>query len=66
MYTLDQVGWGQIPPDHNTGIQYPPELQISDALTGDNAHVTQNNAARHVRADSEDRRHEQRRHRADR
>jgi exo-1,4-beta-D-glucosaminidase len=45
MYTLDQVDWGQIPPHHNTGIQYSPELQISYALTGDNAHVTQNNAA---------------------
>ncbi|MFD8494589.1 beta-mannosidase [Amycolatopsis sp. NPDC059657] len=45
MYTLDQVDWGQIPPDNNTGIQYPPELQISNALTGDNAHVNQDTAA---------------------
>ncbi|MEU4668206.1 beta-mannosidase [Amycolatopsis sp. NPDC023774] len=45
MYTLDQVDWGQIPPDNNTGIQYPPTLQLSDALTGDNAHVVQDNAA---------------------
>ncbi|WP_326948560.1 beta-mannosidase [Amycolatopsis sp. NBC_01307] len=45
MYTLDQVDWGQIPPDNNTGIQFPPTLQVSDALTGDNAHVVQDNAA---------------------
>ncbi|MFF1615594.1 beta-mannosidase [Amycolatopsis sp. NPDC058278] len=44
MYTLDQVDWGQIPPDNNTGIQFPPTLQVSDALTGDNAHVVQDNA----------------------
>ena len=45
MYTLDQVDWGQIPPDNDTGIQFPPTLQLSDALTGDNAHITQDNAA---------------------
>ncbi|WP_370962202.1 beta-mannosidase [Amycolatopsis sp. cg9] len=45
MYTLDQVDWGQIPPDNNTGIQFPPTLQVSDALAGDNAHVVQDNAA---------------------
>ncbi|NBH11955.1 beta-mannosidase [Amycolatopsis sp. SID8362] len=44
MYTLDQVDWGQIPPDNNTGIQFPPTLQVSDALSGDNAHVVQDNA----------------------
>lgn len=45
MYTLDQVDWNQFPPDNNTGIQYPVQLQISDALTGSNAHVLQQNAA---------------------
>ncbi|MFJ9779813.1 glycosyl hydrolase 2 galactose-binding domain-containing protein [Amycolatopsis sp. NPDC101161] len=45
MYTLDQVDWGQIPPDNDTGIQFPPTLQVGDALTGDNAHVVQDNAA---------------------
>ncbi|MEV4052429.1 beta-mannosidase [Amycolatopsis sp. NPDC049688] len=44
MYTLDQVDWSQIPPDNDTGIQFPPTLQVSDALTGDNAHVVQDNA----------------------
>ncbi|HWD01821.1 MAG TPA: beta-mannosidase [Amycolatopsis sp.] len=45
MYTLDQVDWGQIPPDNDTGIQYPPTIQLSDALSVDNAHVVQDNAA---------------------
>ncbi|MDX3195555.1 exo-beta-D-glucosaminidase [Streptomyces sp. MN03-5084-2B] len=45
MYTLDQVDWSQIPPDNDTGIQFPPTLQVSDALAGDNAHVVQDNAA---------------------
>ena len=45
MYTLDQVDWSQIPPDNDTGIQFPPTLQVGDALTGDNAHVVQDNAA---------------------
>jgi hypothetical protein len=45
MYTLDQVDWAQIPPDMNTGIQYPVTVQTSDALTGDNEHITQDNAA---------------------
>lgn len=45
MYTLDEADWSQIPPDNNTGLQYPPTLQLSDALTGDNAHVVQDNAA---------------------
>ncbi|GLY63592.1 glycoside hydrolase family 2 protein [Amycolatopsis taiwanensis] len=45
MYTLDHVDWSQIPPDNDTGIQYPVQLQLSDALTGSNAHVVQQNAA---------------------
>ncbi|HEY2061997.1 MAG TPA: beta-mannosidase [Amycolatopsis sp.] len=45
MYTLDNADWSQIPPDNNTGLQYPPTLQLSGALTGDNAHVVQDNAA---------------------
>jgi len=44
MYTLDQVDWGQIPPDNDTGIANPVQLQLSDALTGSNAHVVQQNA----------------------
>lgn len=45
MYTVDQVDWSQIPPDNDTGIQFPIQLQLSDALTGSNAHVVQRNAA---------------------
>ncbi|WP_158894819.1 glycosyl hydrolase 2 galactose-binding domain-containing protein [Amycolatopsis anabasis] len=44
MFTLDQVDWGQIPPDNNTGIMFPVKLQVSDELTGSNAHVKQNTA----------------------
>ncbi|HEV7647334.1 MAG TPA: beta-mannosidase, partial [Actinophytocola sp.] len=45
MYTVDQVDWSQIPPDNDTGIQYPIQLRLSDALAGSNAHVVQQNAA---------------------
>ncbi|MYW91559.1 beta-mannosidase [Amycolatopsis rubida] len=45
MYTLDQADWAQIVPDNNTGLQFPPTLQLSDALSGANAHVVQDNAA---------------------
>ncbi|MFD2474303.1 glycoside hydrolase family 2 protein [Amycolatopsis silviterrae] len=45
MYTLDQADWAQIVPDNNTGLQFPPTLQLSDALSGGNAHVVQDNAA---------------------
>ena len=32
MFTLDDVDWNQIPPDNNTGIQFPVQLHVSDAL----------------------------------
>jgi exo-1,4-beta-D-glucosaminidase len=44
MFTLDNVDWTQIPPDNNTGIQFPIQLHLSDALAIDNAHVVQANA----------------------
>src|SRR5206468_6041417 len=44
MYTLDNVDWTQIPPDNNTGIQFPVQLQVGGALIDSNAHVLQNNA----------------------
>jgi exo-1,4-beta-D-glucosaminidase len=44
MYTLDNVDWTQIPPDNNTGIQFPVRLQVGGALIDSNAHVLQNNA----------------------
>ena len=45
MFTVDNVDWTQIPPDNQTGIQYPIALQLSDALSGENAHVNQRTAA---------------------
>ena len=32
MFTLDNVDWTQIPPDNNTGIQFPVQLHISGAV----------------------------------
>ena len=31
MFTLDNVDWTQIPPDNNTGIQFPIQLHTSGA-----------------------------------
>src|SRR6266496_5718266 len=45
MFTLDNVDWTQIPPDNNTGIQFPVQLQVGGPLTDGNAHVLQTNAA---------------------
>jgi exo-1,4-beta-D-glucosaminidase len=42
MYTLDNVDWTQIPPDNNTGIQFPVQLQADGALAVSNSHVNQN------------------------
>src|SRR5579875_2922616 len=41
MYTLDDVDWNQIPPDNNTGIQFPVQLQVNGPLSVGNAYVTQ-------------------------
>jgi exo-1,4-beta-D-glucosaminidase len=43
MFTVSHLDWSQIPPDNNTGIQFPVQLQLSDALAGSNAHVVQQN-----------------------
>ena len=45
MLTLDNVDWTQIPPDNNTGIQFPVQLQTGAPLIDGNAHVNQNTAA---------------------
>src|SRR2546421_5720736 len=45
MLTLDNVDWTQIPPDNNTGIQFPVQLQAGAPLIAGNAHVNQNTAA---------------------
>jgi exo-1,4-beta-D-glucosaminidase len=44
MLTLDNVDWTQIPPDNNTGIQFPVQLHVADALGISNAYVTQDDA----------------------
>jgi exo-1,4-beta-D-glucosaminidase len=44
-FTLDDVDWNQIPPDNNTGIQTPVQLEVDKALSDGNARVVENNAA---------------------
>src|SRR5262249_18359634 len=44
MFTLDNVDWTQIPPDNNTGIQFPVQLHTSGALALSDAHVVEHNA----------------------
>ncbi len=45
MYTLDDVDWNQIPPDNNTGIQFPIQLRVADAVELTGTYVTEQNAA---------------------
>jgi exo-1,4-beta-D-glucosaminidase len=45
MLTVDNVDWSQIPPDNNTGIQFPVQLQTGGPLVLADAHVVQNTAA---------------------
>ena len=45
MFTVDDVDWNQIPPDNNTGIQFPVQLAVDGALSSSNAHVLEANAA---------------------
>jgi exo-1,4-beta-D-glucosaminidase len=44
MFTLDNVDWTQIPPDNNTGIQFPIQLHASGPLALSDAHVVQRDA----------------------
>jgi exo-1,4-beta-D-glucosaminidase len=44
MLTVDNVDWTQIPPDNNTGIQFPIQLHVANALSIGDAHVVQDNA----------------------
>ncbi|HEY3957671.1 MAG TPA: beta-mannosidase [Streptosporangiaceae bacterium] len=44
MYTVDDVDWNQIPPDNNTGIQFPVQLQVAGPLADGNAHLTEANS----------------------
>src|SRR6266567_1811977 len=41
MFTTDNVDWTQIPPDNNTGIQFPVQLRTDGALAVGNSHVNQ-------------------------
>ncbi len=45
MFTLDNVDWTQIPPDNNTGIQFPIQLHTSGPLALSGAHVVQDDAS---------------------
>jgi exo-1,4-beta-D-glucosaminidase len=45
MLTVDNVDWSQIPPDNNTGLQFPVQLRTGGPLVDGNAHVLQNTAA---------------------
>jgi exo-1,4-beta-D-glucosaminidase len=45
MFTVDDVDWNQIPPDNNTGIQFPVQLAVDGALSDANAHVVEDNTA---------------------
>ena len=45
MFTLDDVDWNQIPPDNNTGVDSPVQLEVDRTLTDGNARVVENNAA---------------------
>jgi exo-1,4-beta-D-glucosaminidase len=51
MFTLDNVDWTQIPPDNNTGIQFPVMLHTSAALAISDAHVVEHNTPRVTRSD---------------
>jgi exo-1,4-beta-D-glucosaminidase len=50
MFTLDNVDWNQIPPDNNTGIQFPIQLHTSQQLALSNAHVVEDNSTNLNRA----------------
>jgi hypothetical protein len=44
MFTLDSVDWTQIAPDHNSGIQFPVQIDYYGGVELSNAHVVENNA----------------------
>lgn len=41
MFTVDDVDWNQVPPDNNTGIQFPVEIEITRELGVSDDYVTQ-------------------------
>lgn len=44
MFTTSSADWSQIPPDNNTGVQYPISLHVTGALGQTNTHIAQRNA----------------------
>ena len=50
MFTTDNVDWTQIPPDNNTGIQFPVQLQVAGPLAAGNSYVSQSDTANLSRA----------------
>lgn len=44
MFTVDDVDWTQIPPDNDTGIQFPIQLHTAGPLGLSDAHVLQHDA----------------------
>jgi exo-1,4-beta-D-glucosaminidase len=45
MFTVDDVDWNQIPPDNNTGIEFPVQLEVDGALSDGDAYIVQHDAA---------------------
>jgi exo-1,4-beta-D-glucosaminidase len=45
MFTLDNVDWTQIPPDNNSGLQFPVQLQVAGPLADGNSRVIERNTA---------------------
>lgn len=44
-FTVSNIDWTQIPPDQNTGIQFPVQLQTSSGVELTDSHVVQQTAA---------------------
>jgi exo-1,4-beta-D-glucosaminidase len=44
MFTVSHLDWSQVPPDNNTGIQFPIQLHTSGPLALSDAHVVQQDA----------------------
>jgi exo-1,4-beta-D-glucosaminidase len=43
-YSLDDVDWNQVPPDNNTGIQFPVQMEIARGLQLSDLHVLEDNS----------------------
>jgi exo-1,4-beta-D-glucosaminidase len=45
LFTVSNIDWTQVPPDQNTGIQFPVQLQSSSGVELTDGHVVQQTAA---------------------